>query len=64
MPGKLVIASQKGVGSLGAPTTQLHGLGTMPGTGHSVYSSIGTVSVVAKPTCGLGGVVACRCGCR
>ncbi|MCZ8516149.1 bifunctional YncE family protein/alkaline phosphatase family protein [Paenibacillus filicis] len=47
---KLVIASQKGVGSLGDLKMQTHGLGTMPGFGHSVYSSIGTVSVVAKPT--------------
>ncbi|MFC5648036.1 bifunctional YncE family protein/alkaline phosphatase family protein [Paenibacillus solisilvae] len=47
---KLVIASQKGIGSLGALSKNTQGLGTMPDIGHSVYSSIGTVSVVAKPT--------------
>lgn len=39
--GQIVVAAQKGVGSLGTPATQ---------TGRSVYSDVGMVSTVSVPT--------------
>jgi YVTN family beta-propeller protein len=44
-----VVASQKGVGSLGRPRTITEGPGIRPVTGRNVYPEIGTVSLVAGP---------------
>ena len=47
--GQLVVAAQKGVGSLGAETTHSADPGTTPVTGHTVYSDVGLVSTVPIP---------------
>ncbi len=47
--GQIVVAAQKGVGSLGAQATNSQGAGTATVTGHSVYSDIGLVSTVPIP---------------
>ncbi|MCU1584014.1 MAG: hypothetical protein JWM49_570 [Microbacteriaceae bacterium] len=44
--GQIVVAAQKGVGSLGAPATQTGSTAT----GHTVFSDIGLVSTVPVPT--------------
>ncbi|MGN6242160.1 MAG: alkaline phosphatase family protein [Motilibacteraceae bacterium] len=46
---QLVVAAQKGVGSLGPTRTSSEGPGTATVTGHSVYSDIGEVTTVPMP---------------
>ncbi|MFC0042271.1 bifunctional YncE family protein/alkaline phosphatase family protein [Actinomadura rayongensis] len=48
--GRLVVASQAGVGALGPARTISQGPGTTPATGHQVYADVGTVGLIAKPT--------------
>jgi YVTN family beta-propeller protein len=47
---RLVIASEQGVGSVGANGTLSEGLGTNPATSHLGYNFVGTVQTVATPT--------------
>lgn len=47
---RLVIASEQGVGSVGANGTLSEGLGTNPATSHLGYNFVGTVQTVAPPT--------------
>ena len=47
---RLVVASEQGVGSVGANGTNNQGIGTNPATGHLGYNFIGTVQAVATPT--------------
>jgi YVTN family beta-propeller protein len=47
--GQVVVAAQKGVGSLGDTTSQSEGTGTVPVVGHTVYSDVGLVSTVPIP---------------
>jgi len=47
---KLVIASIKGLGSVGPVTTQLEGPGTKPAVGHTVYANVGTLQLLDDPT--------------
>jgi len=47
---RVVVASMKGVGALGADRTIDKGPGTQPATGHQVYADLGTVQTVPVPT--------------
>jgi YVTN family beta-propeller protein len=47
---KLVVASEQGVGSVGANGTVTEGTGTNPATSHLGYNFVGTVQQVAAPT--------------
>ncbi|RMI31608.1 hypothetical protein EBO15_42415 [Actinomadura harenae] len=48
--GKLVVASQAGVGALGPDRTISQGPGTGPATGRQVYADVGTVGLIDRPT--------------
>jgi YVTN family beta-propeller protein len=48
--GKLVIASQQGIGDQGWQSTVKEGAGTNPATGYQTYNWVGTVQTVATPT--------------
>jgi YVTN family beta-propeller protein len=48
--GRLVIASEQGVGSVGPNGTINQGIGTNPATAHLGYNFVGTVQTVTKPT--------------
>ncbi len=47
--GRLVVASMKGVGSLGYPRTISEGPGTSPATGPQAYADKGTISLIPTP---------------
>jgi len=47
--GRLVVASLKGVGALGADRTVSEGPGTAPATGRQAYADKGTVSLIPAP---------------
>ena len=47
---RLVIASEQGIGSVGADGTISEGVGTTPATSHLGYNFVGTVQTVARPT--------------
>jgi YVTN family beta-propeller protein len=48
--GKLVVASEQGVGSVGPNGTVSEGTGTNPATSHLGYNFVGTVQTVAAPS--------------
>ncbi|MEY9874194.1 YVTN family beta-propeller protein [Streptacidiphilus sp. MAP12-33] len=48
--GRLVVASEQGLGSVGPSSTVLEGPGTKPATGQLGYNFVGTVQSVATPT--------------
>jgi YVTN family beta-propeller protein len=48
--GKLVIASQQGIGDQGWQSTVKQGPGTNPATGYQTYNWVGTVQTVNTPT--------------
>ncbi|CAL8979940.1 hypothetical protein CELL_03356 [Cellulomonas sp. T2.31MG-18] len=47
---RLVVASQQGVGSLGADATLKEGVGTRAATSHLGFNLVGTVQTIATPT--------------
>jgi len=48
--GRLVVASEQGIGSRGPDGTIKEGLNTVPATSHLGYNFVGTVQTVATPT--------------
>ena len=48
--GRLVIASEQGIGSVGANGTVNQGVGTNPATSHLGYNFVGTVQTLATPS--------------
>ncbi|HKS45043.1 MAG TPA: alkaline phosphatase family protein [Amycolatopsis sp.] len=47
---RLVVASEQGIGSVGAPGTVNEGTGTSPATGHLGYNFVGTVQTIVAPS--------------
>ena len=48
--GKLVVASEQGIGSVGPDGTVAEGVDTTPATSHLGYNFVGTVQTIATPT--------------